>query len=141
MATKSDYTDDEWQILKFAVMDTMAYLTLANPGFWETFKEANAAARYIGAQRDSSASLLIRDLAADTRGARDKEATANPADMTGEVTARIHEAAALVAAKDYDDLPAFKDFILGVAHATAEAADGVVENEAEAIAKITTALD
>ena len=40
MATKADFTEAEWQTLEWAVSDTMTYLSLADPGVWDTFKEA-----------------------------------------------------------------------------------------------------
>ena len=47
MATKADLTEVEWQTLQWAVADTMAYLSMADPGFWEMFKEASGAAKYV----------------------------------------------------------------------------------------------
>ncbi len=82
----------------------------------------------------------MRDLAGDIRTKKDKDVTGNPADMAGEVAERVSEAAGIVAAKAPDELEAFKLFVLGVAEATAEAADGVGPNEAQAIEKIRAAL-
>jgi hypothetical protein len=140
MATKADFTESEWQIMQWAVTDTMAYLSMADPGFWDSFKEATAAAKFIAAEKTSSESLLVRDLAGDIHAKRDKEVTGNPADMAGEVVQRVSAAVALVAEKDAADLPAFKAFVLGLAQATAEAVKGVTDNEAGALEKITAAL-
>lgn len=140
MATKADYTTDEWQILQWAAMNTMAYLAMADPGFWDSFREATGAAKFIAAEKTSSDSLLVRDLAGDIRGKRDKEVTENPTDVAGEVIARVTEAAALVAEKDAADVLAFNGFIIGLARATADAVKGVGANEAAAIEKIKTAL-
>ena len=60
--------------------------------------------------------------------------------MAGEVTARVRQAAEIVAAKSPADLAAFKGFLLGVAQATAEAAKGVGDHEAAAIAKLQDVL-
>ena len=140
MATKSDYRADEWQILQWAMMNTMAYMSMADPGFWDSFKEAKGAAEFIAAEKTTSDSLLVRDLAGDLKSKRDQELVDNPTDLSGEVVARVSEAAVLVAEKDVADLPAFKEFIIGLARATAEAAKGVEANEAKAIEKIKTAL-
>jgi len=140
MATKADYSAEEWQILQWATMNTMAYLSLADPGFWDSFKEATGAAKFLAAQKDSSTNLLVRDLAGDVKTKRDKEATSNPTTLADEVTARVSEAVAIVAEKDAADVEAFKTFILGLAEATAAAVDGVGPTEASAISKIEIAL-
>jgi len=140
MATKADYSAEEWQILQWATMNTMAYLSLADPGFWDSFKEATGAAKFLAAQKDSSTNLLVRDLAGDVKTKRDKEATSNPTTLADEVTARVSEAVAIVAEKDPADVDAFKTFILGLAEATAAAVDGVGPTEAAAISKVEIAL-
>jgi hypothetical protein len=60
--------------------------------------------------------------------------------MAGEVTARVRQAAEIVAAKAPADLNAFKAFILGIAQATADAAKGVSDHEETAIAKLQDVL-
>lgn len=140
MATKADFTSDEWQVLQWAVTDTMAYVSMSDTGFWDTFKEATGAAKYIADAKVGSTSALVRDLAGDVKVGRDKEATANPASMADEVAERVAQAAGLLAAKAPDDLEAFKAFILGVAKATAEATKGVANTESNAIERVRAAL-
>ena len=140
MATKTDFTPDEWQTLRWAVTDTMIYLSMADPGFWDTFKEANAAAHYMAAAKQTSESALVRELAADIKAKRDKEVSGNPTDVSGEVIERVSEAVKIVSDKAPEDLEGFKAFIIGVAKATAEAAKGTSPTEAQAIAKLEAAL-
>jgi hypothetical protein len=140
VATKSSFTPAEWQTLRWAVSDTMAYLTMADPGFWDMFKEANAAAHYVAAARQSGSSGLVRELAADIKTGRDKDVSGNPTDVAGEVIERVNEAVAIVSAKAPEDLTDFKAFIIGLAKATAEAAKGTGPTEAQAIAKLEAAL-
>ena len=140
MATKTDFTPDEWQTLRWAVTDTMIYLSMADPGFWDTFKEANAAAHYMAAAKQTSESALVRELAADIKAKRDKEVSGNPTDVSGEVIERVSEAVEIVSDKAPEDLEGFKAFIIGVAKATAEAAKGTSATEAQAIAKLEAAL-
>lgn len=140
MATKADFADEEWQVLRWAVIDTMAYVSMSEKGFWDTIKEAKGAAKYMADAKANSASLLVRDLAGDVKSQMDKEATSNPTTMAVEVAERITEAATIVAEKAADELDAFKAFILGMARATAEAADGVADSEGTAIANIKAAL-
>ena len=140
MATKTDFTPDEWQTLRWAVTDTMMYLSMADPGFWDTFKEANAAAHYMAAAKQTSESALVRQLAGDVKAKRDKEVSGNPTDVSGEVIERVNEDVKIVSGKAPEDLEGFKAFIIGVAKATAEAAKGTSPTEAQAIAKLEAAL-
>jgi hypothetical protein len=140
MATKLDFADAEWQTLQWAVTDTMAYLSLADPGFWDVFKEASGAAKFISGVKMSSQNPLVRQLADDVKMKRDKTVSGAPADVAGAVTERVSAAAAIVAGKAPDDLPAFREFIVGVARATAEAANGLGPTEAAAIAQLEAAL-
>ena len=140
MAGKADFTEAEWQTLQWAVTDTMTYISMADPGFWDTFKEATGAAKYIAGVKATGDNDLVRELAAGIKAKRDKEVSGNPADVSGEVVSRVSEAAAIVSAKAPDDLDAFKRFLIGVAKATAEAAKGTSPSESEAMAKIEAAL-
>jgi len=140
MATKSVFTEAEWQTLEWAVADTMAYLSMADPGLWDTFKEAKGAAKYISGVKVAGEDVLVRELAGDIHAKRDKALSGNPTDIADEVIDRVSEALAIVAAKAPEDVAAFKTFILGVAKATAEAAKGIGPNEAAAIGKLEAAL-
>jgi hypothetical protein len=140
MSSKAMFTDDEWHILQWAVTDTMAYLSVADHGFWDTFKEASAAAKFMAHAKADTQSLLIHDLAGDIKMGRDKQVTHDMAGMSQEVAERVREAKDLVQQKSPDDVEAFKTFILGVAQATAEAAHGVDAHEQAAIETLQTAL-
>jgi hypothetical protein len=140
MASKAMFTEDEWHTLQWAVTDTMGYLSMADKGFWDTFKEATAAAKFMAAAKADTTSPLVHDLAGDIKMGHDKALTHDMADMAGEVAARVRAAVGIVSAKAPEDLDAFKNFILGVAQATAAAAKGVDEHEAAAIENLKAAL-
>jgi hypothetical protein len=140
MASKAMFTEDEWHILQWSVTDTMAYVSMADSGFWDTFKEATAAAKFMAKAKSDSNSPLVHDLAGDVKVGRDKQVTHDRADMAGEVVARVKEAAAIVAAKSPADLAAFKSFLLGIGQATAEATKGIGPHEETALAKLQDAL-
>ena len=140
MASKEMFTDEEWQVLQWAVTDTMSYLSLADHGFWDTFREATAAAKFMAHAKADATSPLVHELAGSIKMGRDKQVTHDMADMAGEVAGRVREAKRLVAQKSPQDVDAFCDFILGVANATAAAAHGVDEHEAAAIENLQTAL-
>ncbi len=113
MSSKEMFTEDEWHILQWAVTDTMSYLAVADHGFWDTFKEATAAAKFMAHAKADTQSPLIHDLAADIKMGRDKQVTHDMADMAGEVARRVSEAKAIVQAKSPTDVQAFSAFILG----------------------------
>ena len=140
MSSKAMFTEDEWHILQWAVTDTMAYLAVADHGFWDTFKEASAAAKFMAHAKADATSPLIHDLAGDVKMGHDKQVTHDMADMAGEVTKRVGEAKALIQQKSPGDVEAFKAFILGVARVTAEAAHGVDAHEQAAIETLEAAL-
>ncbi len=140
MATKAAFKQEEWQTLQWAVSDTMTYLSMANPGFWDMFKEASAATKFIAGVKTAGENDLIRALAADTRIKHDKELSGDSRHIADGVTKRLREAVAIVAEKAPEDLEAFKSFILGVATATANAVGGIGTSETAAIEKVKATL-
>jgi hypothetical protein len=138
MATKADFTETQWQTLKFAIEDAIAYVALANgPHFWESMHEFKDAAQYLGNEFKTSASTFVRDLAADAGRSRDKELTADPANIADAALRRIGDAARIVAAVAPDEVEGFNGLVKGVALATANAVDGVEAGETDALARST----
>ena len=140
MASKADFSEAEWQVLRWAVADTITYLSMAETGLWDTFKEASAAAHYVASVRSTADDQLVRELAGDTRTRRDKALTGDPGNVAGEAIDRVKLAVGIVARKAPEDLAAFKELILGVARATAEAAHGVGPGETTAIGRLESEL-
>ena len=140
MATKDSFTAEEWQALQMASTDTIMYLSLVDPGFWDSFKEVGHAGRFVASQASDAPSLLIRDLAHDARAKYDKGDKPNAANLETPTLEHVTAAVAIVAEKAPEDLDAFKAFILGLADSIAEAAKGVSGPEAQALAKLEAAL-
>jgi hypothetical protein len=141
MATKTDFTDEQWQELRFAVQDTMAFVAFANGAhFWETIKEATVTAKYIGSQVKESQSTLVRDLAGAGGTKHEKLNPSDPVAFEKSVMDTLADASKIVADTAPDELDAFKGFVIGVAQAAAEASGAVDEKEQAAIDKIKGAL-
>jgi len=141
MATKSDFTEEQWQELRFAVQDTMAFVAFANGAhFWETIKEATATAKYIGSQVKESQSTLVRDLASAGGTKHEKLNPSDAAEFEKAVLETLADASKIVADTAADELDAFKGYILGVAQAAAESSGAVDDKEQVAIDKIKSAL-
>ena len=63
MATKADFTEQEWDTLEKGVTGAGFWMTVSDRGFFDTFKEAGALTRHLTEARQSSSSELIRELA------------------------------------------------------------------------------
>ena len=140
MVTKADFAHEEWQTLKFAMFDTLAYLSIVQAGFLDAFREAGEAGRFIAEEATSGPSELVRELAHDVRDAGVRDQTLNPANIETPTLERLAAASALIAERAPDELAAFRMFILGIAETVAEAAGGVSPPEMHAIEKVRAAL-
>lgn len=138
MATKADFTPEEWSTMQKGVMGAGMLVSLADPGFFDTFKEATALAKHIKQAHESGPSLLVRDLAQIHRS--DVKMSHNPLEVQTETLAALEASVATLQAKAPEEVPAYREFVLDVAQSVAEAGKGVAPSESDAIAKITAAL-
>jgi hypothetical protein len=67
MATKADFTEQEWETLERGVTGAGFLVALSDRGFFDTFKEAGALSRHLREARENQSSELVRDFA-ETRG-------------------------------------------------------------------------
>jgi hypothetical protein len=139
MASKSDFTEKEWEALHRGVTGSGFYVSLADRSFFDTFKEAGALARHMREARGSSGSELIRELSES--GKPGFGLSSSPDEIEGGTLDALRTAVATLKAKAPDELDAYRQFVLGVARSVAEAAKGVGAPESEAIAKIESALE
>jgi hypothetical protein len=139
VATKADFTQDEWEALENGITGAGMLVAISDSGFFDSFKEANTLAKHLAEARAKSDSPLIRELAA-THG-RPFGMTASPAEAEQGTVDALHAGVAALAAKSPDDLPAYKQLVTDVAEAVAEAAKGVAPSEANALKAIRAALD
>lgn len=142
MTTKANFSESEWQTLQWAVSDTVTYMSLADPGFFDMFKEAGAAAKFVAGSKGASGAGggLVNELASDLSLRRDKELGGDVSRVAQQTVERVREAAGIVAAKAPEDLEAFRAFIIDLAKTTAEAAKGTDPAEAEALRNLEEAL-
>lgn len=138
MATKTDFTEQEWKALQGAVTGAGLWVASVDRGFSDSFKEASALAHHLRAAHESSDSALVRDIAAGTH--RPFGMTASPADMEQATADALREALAALEAKSAPDVPAYKRLVLDVAESVANAAKGVSASENEALGRIKAAL-
>jgi hypothetical protein len=162
MATKADFTAEEWKTIIGSPMLAGMAVTLAEPsGIWGMLKEGMASGRaLLEAKRDAGASELAKAIVADMESSQGRgdareglkaELTGkSPAEMKQQVLATLTRVGQLIDAKAPADAPAFKAWLNHVAQMVAEASTeggfmgfgGVQVSEAEkaSIAEVAKAL-
>jgi hypothetical protein len=138
MATRADFTDEEWKAMQEGITGAGMFVALVDRGFFDSFKEANALARHMRDAHEHSDSALIRELA--TGHERPFGMTASPEEVEQSTVATLSQALAALEAKSPEDLPAYRNLVTEVAESVAEAAKGVSPQENLALDRIRAAL-
>lgn len=138
MATKADFTDEEWKAMQEGITGAGMFVATVDRGLFDSFKEANALAHHLRAAHEHSDSVLIRDLA--TGHDRPFGMTASPDEIERSTVATLQQAVAALEAKSPEDLPAYRQLVVEVAQSVAEAAKGVSPQENKALDSIHAAL-
>jgi hypothetical protein len=138
MASKADFTEQEWEQLHKGVTGAGLLVSLADRSFFDTFKEAGALAKHLGQARRGNESQLIRELA-ETRGSG-FGFKAKPQEIESGTLDSLRSAVATLEQKAPDEAEAYRSFVIEVAKSVAASAGGGDQTESEAIGKIETAL-
>ena len=139
MATKAAFTEDEWDALHKGVTGAGLLVSVGDRDFTDTFGEAGALAKQLREAHERSTSELVRELAG-SRGTG-FGFTTSPEKAEAEALAALGSAMTTLAAKAPDEADAYRQLVLDVANAVANAKGGVKSGETAAIEKITAALD
>jgi hypothetical protein len=138
VATKADFSEEEWKAMQKGVAGAGAIVSVSDPDFTDSFGEASALAKYLAEQQQTSDSVLIKDLA-HVHGTGFGFTTSREKAETETLDA-LRSATATLQAKAPDELPAYQQLVIGVAEHVASAKPGVKPSETDAIAKIKEAL-
>ena len=138
MASKADFTADEWETLWKGVTGAGMLVSVGDRDFTDSFGEASALAKRISAERVANASELLRELAAGH--GTGFGLIASPQKVEAETLGALRSATATLAAKAPDELGGYRRFVLDVADAVAEAKGGIQPGETAAIDKIKEAV-
>jgi hypothetical protein len=138
MATRADFSDEEWKAMQSGVSGAGTFVALVDRSFFDSFKEANALAHHLRDAREHSDSALIRDLAAGHD--RPFGVTASPEEIEHSTVAALEQAVATLGSKAPQELPAYRALVLEVAESVAAAAKGVSPHENSALERIRAAL-
>ena len=138
MATKQDFTEQEWETLRRGVTGAGMLVSLSDRSFFDSFKEAGALARHLGEARKGGDSELVRELA-EGRGTG-FGITDKPDEIERETLEALRSAAELLRAKAPDELEGYRSFVLELARSVGAAAGGGDDAERTTVEKISAAL-
>ena len=133
MATKSDFTADEWKTLLESPLLAGFAITAADPiGFFTTIREGWAEAKELAAAKTSASDELIKAVAEDLLTSEGRDAArdgvqalvagAQISELKDRALGQLKRAAAIVDAKAPADAAAFKTWLGHVSQLVAEAA-------------------
>jgi tellurite resistance protein len=138
MAGKADFTEQEWEDLQQGVTGAGMLVSAAHRDFTDSFGEASSIAKQLAAHRQSE-SQLVRDLSS-TRGTG-FGLIASPNEVVEGTIRALGSAVAVLNQKAPDELEPYRELVLDVATAAAEAKGGLRDEETAAIQRIRSALE
>jgi hypothetical protein len=138
VATKADFTEEEWKTMQKGVTGAGMLVSVSDADFTDSFGEASSLAKYLAEQQRTSDSVLIRDLA-HVHGTG-FGLTASRQEAETETLDALRSAAATLQAKAPDELAAYRQLVIGLAEHVASAKSGVKPSETDAITKIEEAV-
>ena len=139
MATKADFTEDEWGTLQKGVTGSAMLVSLSDRDFTDSFGEVGALAKYLQGQQMAGPSDLIREIA-KARGTG-FGLTTPPAQVRDETVAALQSSITTLTAKAPDEVDGYRQLVLGASQAVAEAkGGGVAPVEDSMLSQIRAAL-
>ena len=138
MATRQDFSDEEWAALEKGLMGSGMLVSVSDRDLTDTFGEAGAMGKFLAGQQVAATNELVRELA-KARGTG-FGLTTSPDRVRDETMAALSSARATLRHKAPDDLAPYRELVLGLAHAVAGATGGEVPVESSMISAIQEAL-
>jgi hypothetical protein len=132
------FSENEIETLRKGATGAGLLVSVSDRAFFDSFREAGALAKHIGAARGSSESALVKRVAAE-HGTGFGIAS-SPQEIESGTLDALRASIALLAAKAPDEVEAYRSFVLDLARSVAAAAPGGDKAETDAIAKIEAAL-
>jgi hypothetical protein len=138
MASRTDFTDDEWATLQKGITGSAMLVSLSDRDLSDTFGEVGAMGKFLAGQQTAAPTQLARELA-KTKGSGFGFGT-SPDKLRTETEAALRASVALLAAKAPDEVAPYRDLVTGVAETVAGAKGGVVPVETQMLDAIRAAL-
>jgi hypothetical protein len=137
MATKADFTNEEWLALRKGVMGSAMLVSMSDRDFTDTFGEAGAMAKFLQQQKLTGATGLIRELAQE---GSPFGVTTPPDRLRNETMDSLRASVATLSQKSPDDVDAYRQLVLELAGAVASAKSGESPVEVTMISQIREAM-
>ena len=138
MASRQDFTEDEWATLQRGVTGSGMLVSISDRDFTDTFGEAGAMGKFLSGQHTAAGSPLIREIA-KAKGSG-FGLTASPDAVRDQTLAALQSSIALLTAKAPDDVEPYRELVRGLMRTVAEAKSGTSAVEAQAEALVEGAL-
>ncbi|MCU0506645.1 MAG: hypothetical protein MUE82_12935 [Chloroflexi bacterium] len=138
MATKADFSADEWKQLHMGVSGAGMLVSMADRDVSDSFGEATALAKYLAGQTVAAPTQLMREIAGVHSTGFGLFAT--PAKIHDETMAAIAAALAALSAKAPEEIGPYQDLALGAAEAAANAKGGTAPGEKAMLDQLRAAL-
>jgi hypothetical protein len=138
MAAKTDFTEPEWEALQKGVTGSGFLVSLSDRDLSDTFGEVGAMAKYLAGQQVAASSELVRELA-KARGTG-FGLTTSPERVRTETMESLRSSVATLQTKAPTEVAGYRELVLGVAQAVADAKGGEVAVEKAVIEQIREAL-
>jgi hypothetical protein len=138
MATKADFTEQEWESLHKGVTGAGLLVATSDRGFFDTFKEAGALAKHLADARKSASSEVVRELA--DSGKPGFGLGTSPQELESETLEALRSAVSTLESKAPEDVEPYRELVLEVAESVSRAAGGGDEAESAALDKVRNAL-
>jgi tellurite resistance protein len=138
MASKTDFTEDEWEAMQKGVVGAGMLVSISDRDFTDTFGEVGALAKYLADQHEHAESPLVRELAETHRTGFG--ITSSGEKVEAETLDSLRAAVAALTAKAPDEVDGYRQLVLGVADQVANAKGGLAPAETAAIEKVKEAV-
>jgi hypothetical protein len=138
MASKTDFTEDEWETMRKGVTGAGMLVSIGDRDFTDTFGEVGALTKHLSQEREQSGSQLVRELTAGRPSGFGL--TASPQEVETKTLEALRSATAILEAKAPDEAGAYRQLVLDVADSVASAKGGVKPGETGALEKIKEAV-
>ncbi len=137
MATRADFTDEEWTTLKVGLMGAGLAVSVSDGGMISAFKEAAGVGRAM--QNEVARGGLVGEIASMAGGRPSREELGGR-NVGTTVLGALQSAREILTAKAGEDLVAYQLAVVSVAQAAAEASKGVQPAEATTIEAVKKAV-
>jgi hypothetical protein len=138
MATKADFTAQEWDSLHTGVTGAGMLVSLSDRDLSDSFGESTAMAKYLAGQVTAGPTQLIREIAG-VHGTG-FGFTASPEKVRARTMEALTVATATLSAKAPDEVEPYRALVVGIAEAVAGAKGGVTPVETAMIEELRKAI-